>query len=425
MSSHPKDDSDPADLDVMELPFDQYQRYRLIGELCGSLRRDGDPLRVLDVGGRTGVLRRFLPDDRVELVDVAPSDVEGLVLGTGDRLPFRDDSFDVVVAADTLEHVPPDLRRAFVHECCRVAGRWAILAGPYQHPRVQEAEELLQGFLREKLGVEHQYLNEHRTLGLPERDQVDAWCREAGAGDVHAIGHGNLDRWLGLLTLELYLDDTPALRPLARRLFRFYSGVLYPSDREGVVYRHAVVASLDGTSPPTPDELFGAAELKPEAQGPIAHVLTELAAFDRERDVFQDQRDRLEGEIARRDTDLQEHEKSLQTAREDLEGHRASLAELEEDLAGHQASLLETEQDLKGHKGSLAKAREDRERSETRLVELAAYTEGLESELRSTHEAAQAVNQALAQVTADLRHATRWQRRFQKLLDKLLRRNSS
>ncbi|MEE8469287.1 MAG: methyltransferase domain-containing protein, partial [Planctomycetota bacterium] len=327
----------------MELPFDQYQRYRLIGELCRSLRADGGPLRVLDVGGRTGVLRAFLPDDRVELVDVTPSAVEGLVLGTGERLPFLDDAFDVVVAADTLEHVPPALRRAFVRECCRVAGRWAILAGPYQHTRVVEAEELLQGFLRQKLGVEHQYLNEHRSLGLPERDAVEGWCREAGAQDVHAIGHGNLDRWLGLLTLELYLDDTPALRPLARRLFRFYSGMLYPSDREGVVYRHAVVASLDGSLPPTADELFGAAELQVEAQGPIAHVLTELAAFDRERDVFQEQRERLEGEIARRDADLEGHEESLAVARADLQGHRASLAELEQDLAGHQASLLETE----------------------------------------------------------------------------------
>ena len=444
-----------------ELPFDQYQRYRLIADLCGSLRGDGAPLSILDVGGRTGILRRFLPGERVELVDVDPSDVEGLVLGEGQRLPFGDGAVDAVVAADTLEHVPTDRREAFVKECCRVARRWAVLAGPYQQERVERAEELLQGFLREKLGVRHRYLDEHRTLGLPDRAAVEGWCREAGAGSTFAIGHGNLDRWLTLLTLELYLDEEPALRPLARGLYRFYSSALYATDRGGLVYRHALVASIDGTPPPSPEELFGAGDLEGPAAESIGSVLAELAAFDRERDVFLAERERLEGEIGRRDEDLEGHRESLAkaekdmeehreslakaerdleghreslaTAERDLEGHRESLATAERDLRGHRESLATAEKDLRGHQGSLAQVQEDLEghratlaelrevreeergRHEARERELSEYAAGLERELNGVHRLASDLHEQLLV-------ATRWSRRFRRWKRRLLGR---
>ena len=130
-------------IDVLELPFDQYQRYRLTADLLGELRPQGEKLSVLDVGGRTALLRSFLPHDAVQLVDVESSDERGLVLGSGAALPFQDASFDAVCAFDTLEHVPPPLRRAFVRECARVAKRWVLLAGPYEAPRVVAAEEHL------------------------------------------------------------------------------------------------------------------------------------------------------------------------------------------------------------------------------------------------------------------------------------------
>ena len=68
---------------------------------------------------------------------------------------------------DTLEHVPPARRAAFVSECARVAQRWVFIAGPYQSKEVEEAERILQRFLLDKLEVEHRYLEEHRHNGLP------------------------------------------------------------------------------------------------------------------------------------------------------------------------------------------------------------------------------------------------------------------
>ena len=73
-------------IDVFELPFDQYQRYRLTSDLVNELRAKNQRFTILDVGGRTGLLRSFLPKDHVSLVDLEPSDQKGLVLGDYNNL---------------------------------------------------------------------------------------------------------------------------------------------------------------------------------------------------------------------------------------------------------------------------------------------------------------------------------------------------
>jgi hypothetical protein len=52
------------------------------------------------------------------------------VLGSGTQLPFADQSFDVVVASDVMEHVPPEGRGALIREVLRVARRVAVFGYP-------------------------------------------------------------------------------------------------------------------------------------------------------------------------------------------------------------------------------------------------------------------------------------------------------
>src|SRR6185295_14467072 len=102
---------------------------------------------------------------------------------------------------------------------------------------VDEAERLVQVFLKEKLKVEHRYLEEHRHHGLPERERVESLLAGSGAA-VRSFGHGNLERWLALICLTLYMDYTDELRVVAARFFRFYNKTLYASDHAEPVYRH-------------------------------------------------------------------------------------------------------------------------------------------------------------------------------------------
>lgn len=320
--------------DVLRLPFDQYQRYRLVADLLERLRGGGDPLTVLDVGGRTALLRRFLPREAITLVDVEPSEVtEGMVLGDGSRLPFQDGAFDVVCAFDTLEHVPPPARAAFVAECDRVARRWCVLAGPYEAPLVSQAEELLKRFMLDKLGVRHRYLEEHRDHGLPDRAEVERRLAESGA-EVVAYGQGNLHRWLFMMCVSLLLDHDPALRGFAGDVFAYYNEALYPSDNEGPVYRHVVVAAKDGAALPELSDLVppASAAALHDPLLPTALMTAQMAAFDREREAWRTERAAFEEVVADRDRRLHEYAEVLAARDAEVTGYREAVEHMQRDL---------------------------------------------------------------------------------------------
>ncbi|MEL6907258.1 MAG: class I SAM-dependent methyltransferase, partial [Planctomycetota bacterium] len=316
--------------DVLDLPFDQFQRYELVRALLDDVRSPGETYDVLDVGGRTALLRRFLTEDRIQLVDVDPSDADGLVLGSGARLPFADGSFDAVAAFDTLEHVPPALREAFVAECARVARRYVILAGPYDSPRVAEAEELLLDFLRRRLNWEHRYLKEHRVNGLPDREETTRGFEAAGAR-VESFGHGALDRWLALMAIELYVEHEELLRAIAPRIYRLYNEHLFASDHGDDVYRHAVVAAFDGAPMPSLERaLAPAARVPAEATRAFLRAGFEFARYDALRDTYEPEIARIHGVVHSLEDDLGQHKQSLGAVEADLAESRKTI----EDLTG-------------------------------------------------------------------------------------------
>lgn len=403
------------DDEVLSLPFDQYQRYRLVADIVRLVEADGRKRAILDVGGRTGLLRKFLPDHSVALVDVEPSDIPDVVLGDGCRLPFADKSFDVVAAFDTLEHVPKDGRDAFVDECARVAREHVVLVGPYAHPAVDEAEELLLRFLEDQLGEKHRYLREHRANSLPSMEAVVDRLRGRGA-KVATIAHGNVERWLGLMCLSLYMDHEPHLRPLATRMHRFWNEALHESDTGEPAYRHAVVASFVGEPPRV--AYAAKSDALPSKVLAGARVLsTKLVEFDVARRDWREERARLREVASTLEQDLAGHKRALEessrkerealevvaTLRADLTGHVESLGEQAALLAAQRTAAermqAELEADLARHKAEVSER-------EGRLAEHAQVELALQDELRQTREALVVVEADLAghrEVVASLR----------------------
>lgn len=310
--------------DVLSMRFDQYQRYRLVADLLERVRADGERLRILDVGGRTALLRRFL-DDEVWLLDVEPSQEPGLVLADGSRMPFPDDTFDVVAAFDTLEHVPLHLRQAFLAECARVARRFVLLAGPYEAPEVVEAELALQRFLSDKLDQHSDHLDQHRDIGLPVREEVEAGLTSLGC-TVASLPHANLHRWLVGQCVSFYMDFDPTLADLAKAFHRAYNSELYPSDHAAPVYRHFVVAALPGATLPAFDGLLAPPMAPPGALDGFAGIASELSIFDRERDAWRNEREKLLTEKQRLGEALAGRERELEALRAERSARDAADA---------------------------------------------------------------------------------------------------
>ena len=279
----------------------------------------------------------------------------GLVLGDGSELPVADASFDVVTAFDTLEHVPTRRRKAFVDELRRVAKRYVMIVGPYQSSEVEEAEKLLQRFMKDKLGVEHRYLEEHRRHGLPDRAAVEKQLAASGA-KVASIAHGNLERWLALICTSMYMDYSVALRGIATRFFRFYNANLYRSDHGSPVYRHAVVAALGGAKLPTAKGALGKPGMPDGAVARITELAFEVTDFDRvlaeERRKTQEHVDLIVG----MEKELARHRKVMAEMLPELEMMRAEIRKARDLLLENDATITALRADQRSRWKNLKRA---------------------------------------------------------------------
>jgi SAM-dependent methyltransferase len=152
---------------------------------------------VLDVGSGSEGITTLLPPSwqgtalDADFTDYAPAAGSpllgpGQMLGDVRSMPFDDRIFDVVIAVDLLEHVPPLDRQRAVSEICRVSRRRAVIACP-----VGEAALAADQRLAERMSARGRpvpgWLAEHLDHGFPEiRTITDAASR---FGTIRVVGN--------------------------------------------------------------------------------------------------------------------------------------------------------------------------------------------------------------------------------------------
>jgi hypothetical protein len=164
--------------------WEYYGRIRFVSEGIRALPLNRP--RVLDVGGATGnnLLRRFGIRD-VTTLDLEPS---ADIVASADEIPAEDGAFDVATCIDTLEHVPPPIRRKVVSELIRVASRAVFLVAPVDSPENNRAEELVLRYVRDR------FLDEHREHGLVDFDDLEEHvAEEIGAGRAVRCERAEID----------------------------------------------------------------------------------------------------------------------------------------------------------------------------------------------------------------------------------------
>ena len=165
---------------------------------------------VLDIGCRTREVERAFADRApVRYLGVDLADSGDVVADLGDRLPFRDNSVDVVVALDVLEHTD-GIHDAFA-ELRRVARRNVVLSLPNEFD-VKQRWLTVRGRHTGKWGLPTDAPRDrHRwRFTLAEAQEfcshsadVNGWRLDAeyaliGPERNRAIGLALIDRWPGL-----------------------------------------------------------------------------------------------------------------------------------------------------------------------------------------------------------------------------------
>jgi len=245
------------DLEALDAPFDQYQRYRLTGDIARALYDTaGVPPSVLDVGGSHLDLwwrwhlpiAEFLPEYRTVTLDVAPNTLRGYVRGRGDALPFADDSFDLVSAVDVLEHVPPAARPAVLRQALRVASRAVVVAAPFRADEIERAEAIVSDFVLRVCGYVQGQLREHREHGWPALDETVRRI-EADGWTVRVFSWGNVWQWAFMMIDKHAVQALAGSRPIQTRLDRAYNESSFAHDRTPPCYRHFVLATARADDP--------------------------------------------------------------------------------------------------------------------------------------------------------------------------------
>lgn len=130
--------------------------------------------RILEIGsGSTGItpyLKRSIVGLDVDFAGPKTSLLEK-VKGTAANLPFRKNSFDVVISVDVLEHLPIEDREKAIFEMLKVCKRLAILVVPIgRESEIQD--EKLKDYYSKIMREKNKFLDEHVNYGLPNSEEV-------------------------------------------------------------------------------------------------------------------------------------------------------------------------------------------------------------------------------------------------------------
>jgi hypothetical protein len=166
------------------------------------------------------------------------------VICSAAHLPFPTGSFEVVIASDVLEHIPPGDRQQVVREALRVTRNVAIFGFPCG-PLAYDLDRRFFEDFRARGRPLFDWLEEHMQFPFPEPELFDPW------GDewlVKSFGNENLrfHEWMNHRELSSRWDQV--FRSLLERAPGLVELALRLADREPFYRRVFVVERKPVTS---------------------------------------------------------------------------------------------------------------------------------------------------------------------------------
>lgn len=230
---------------MINIIFDQYQRYKNAQITINSIRENNETFKILEVGANEHKnLERFLPKDDVTYLDISLPDEllndPKYILGDATDMKFEDGEYDVVVALDVYEHIPVDRREAFVNELNRVCKNIAIISAPFNKAEVVFAEQRANIYYKSLIGVDHHWLYEHIDNGLPNLKELEKYLIKKNIKFIE-FAHGNLEVWEKLTNAQALIQLDDKLGEYVSEINKYYNEFVFFEDYDDNGYRQFII----------------------------------------------------------------------------------------------------------------------------------------------------------------------------------------
>jgi arylsulfatase A-like enzyme/glycosyltransferase involved in cell wall biosynthesis len=231
---------------TLTIPFDKYQRYKIIADIINKFRKDNKIFKILDVGaGFEKTLKKFLPDDDIYFFDkdYPPELKTRAKFITGDITKVDlSDSYDFVISIDAYEHISPISREGFINKLIHLSKIATIVAAPFDTPGVREHEVLANEVYKTSHDADYKWLHEHIQNGLPSLPFTLEIIKKSGF-KYTVIPNGYLPRWFEMISIFLLTEGMTELSRSMEELNEFYNKKFYLYDNLNPAYRQVIFIS--------------------------------------------------------------------------------------------------------------------------------------------------------------------------------------
>lgn len=136
------------------------------------------------------------------------------VLSSAIKLPFKNKSFDISICADTLEHIPRNLRKKAIVELIRVTKIKIYIVAPFETISEKE-DKILFDYVMRTTGRIDPYIKEHIDYRLPKEKEIIKFFPST----VKIVSKGLTNIYLHRLLLIVQFSNN--------RIMKFISSVIF------------------------------------------------------------------------------------------------------------------------------------------------------------------------------------------------------
>lgn len=199
----------------------------VVDYINSKFRIQNSELKILEVGSgglgiapylkmsMTGVDKEFEPPFHPMLKRVS---------GDATKLIFLNNSFDVVISMDMLEHLPKSLRQKAISEMVRVAQSAVVIGVPCGNVSALH-DQWVQDSYKRQHGREFPFASEQLGFGLPEKEEIVQYLNTASRlvkKRIHIESKGNSNLRLRAFLMWGWMSKSMIITILFRKVFLLF-----------------------------------------------------------------------------------------------------------------------------------------------------------------------------------------------------------